>query len=958
MRTAPLGFLSRPRAPPSYTSEVGGRVSALIRDLAEALAEDQGTRLAEASATMWMLCGEEATAKDAVRDLGGIPVLVRVLAEGPDDLADDDINPQDDDDDDDDDDDESSLTRSDTTKSDDDDDDDDPGMMMKGNLQRRAKLDGGGLNELKDVSGSSSAGLLDDVRRPFNRGGEQETQQPPEDKRADSQVGLLVLDDDRRRGPSAKASAALALTRLGGRNEANKVAIAAAGGIAVLVDVLNDVPRTTSDAAKREACGALWTVAKNANNKVAIASVGGILPIVKLAAATADAVTMMYAGGALRNLSCNNDENKVAIVKCGGVETLVSIVKNCDDDRSREEAAAALGNISRMASDDHRRAVAAAGAIPPLVSCLEVATTVDGCRAAAAGALAILACDDDNAAKVAADGGVLALVRLASSAKASEKAREEAAVALRNLTCRSGTAKGDYAASFYDDNDNYCSGGHPQQQRTGSSGGSFESSSSSFSSGSGSGSGSGGGSRSPRSPSSRRSLSSSRLDVDLASGIAHLVAVLKFSRNSDRARASSAVALSNLTPPGCDANATALVAAGGIDPLVRFAAEARSPDAVYEAVATLRNMTAHVIAWEPLRASGAFPVLVARLAGADAGIVDNAACAIANLLNALENHAALRDARGLAPLLRLARGHAPSYDAVEHATRALQLLIGGGQCDDALADLDDFHEQDWQDDQDDQDQDDDQDDDDESQRRRRRFRRGSSLLSDTSREDGRRRRRRLGRELTEEGAEGGLLLRKRKRLECVKEVVSSVRDGLRGDVRGLRVRVFVSAGSGGGQGTARRDDRHGGLVRAGQRVARVVRLDAVRGGPLRRRDHAARTRTGPRRGVGRRRRRRRDVPHGRGGALWGGGDGRALGPERRRPGPRLSLRLRRPGGPGPRGKKRPRHGLLEHLHRDRRRHRSCRLRGRPQEARLPRRLRRPGPLHRRLRHRPLRRPRH
>ena len=358
-------------------------------------------------------------------------------------------------------------------------------------------------------------------------------------------------------------------------------------------------------------------MAKNANNKVAIAAVGGIESIINVARTAADAVTMRYAAGALRNLTCNNDENKAAVLKDGGVDALVFIVKNCDDDRSREEAAAALGNIARMASDSHRLAVAEAGAIGPLVDCVE-ASAFDGCRTAAAGALAILACNDQNAARIAVDGGVYALAGLAVCARASEKAREEAAVALRNLTCRS------------------CSGNKREARHM----------------------------LLPilMSRCAPRPSEESRLEKDLATTIADLVAVVDSSSNSDRARASAAVALSNLTPPGNEANATTLVSAGGVAPLVRFAREVRSQDGLYEAVnniqcrtltlcltslqiATLRNLTAHVLAWRQMRDAEVFPVLVRHLTGSTR-VVDQAVSAIANLLNVVDNHIALKDAHG------------------------------------------------------------------------------------------------------------------------------------------------------------------------------------------------------------------------------------------------------------------------------------------------------------------------
>ena len=61
-------------------------------------------------------------------------------------------------------------------------------------------------------------------------------------------------------------------------NDANAAAIAAAGGIAPLVELA----RSGSAGAKEQAAGALWNLAHNDANQVAIAAAGGIAPLVEL----------------------------------------------------------------------------------------------------------------------------------------------------------------------------------------------------------------------------------------------------------------------------------------------------------------------------------------------------------------------------------------------------------------------------------------------------------------------------------------------------------------------------------------------------------------------------------------------------------------------------------------------------------------------------------------------------
>eukprot|EP00434_Breviolum_minutum_P024409 symbB.v1.2.021556.t1/scaffold1847.1/size122519/9 len=112
-----------------------------------------------------------------------------------------------------------------------------------------------------------------------------------------------------------QASAAGALRNLA-RNADNKVAIAKAGGIEVLVQIA----RNGSDQAKESAAGALLSLAMNKDNQVAIAKAGGIEPLVQLARNGSDEAKET-AVLALKNLAVNAD-NTVAIAKAGGIEAL------------------------------------------------------------------------------------------------------------------------------------------------------------------------------------------------------------------------------------------------------------------------------------------------------------------------------------------------------------------------------------------------------------------------------------------------------------------------------------------------------------------------------------------------------------------------------------------------------------------------------------------------------------
>ena len=96
------------------------------------------------------------------------------------------------------------------------------------------------------------------------------------------QIGALVaaLGAGAGRGAPVTEAAAMALKDLARGNAANQVAIAEAGGIAPLVELV----RGGSAGAKQQAAGALRNLAsENAANTAAIAAEGGVAPLEQLA---------------------------------------------------------------------------------------------------------------------------------------------------------------------------------------------------------------------------------------------------------------------------------------------------------------------------------------------------------------------------------------------------------------------------------------------------------------------------------------------------------------------------------------------------------------------------------------------------------------------------------------------------------------------------------------------------
>ncbi|ERM98487.1 hypothetical protein AMTR_s00072p00171260 [Amborella trichopoda] len=123
---------------------------------------------------------------------------------------------------------------------------------------------------------------------------------------------------------------------------------------------------STNQEEQRAAAGELRLLAKrNADNRVCIAKAGAIPLLVDLLSSP-DPRTQEHAVTALLNLSIN-DSNKGSIVMAGAIPDIVDVLKSgCME--ARENAAATLFSLSVV--DDNKVAIGAAGAIPALVDLL------------------------------------------------------------------------------------------------------------------------------------------------------------------------------------------------------------------------------------------------------------------------------------------------------------------------------------------------------------------------------------------------------------------------------------------------------------------------------------------------------------------------------------------------------------------------------------------------------------
>ncbi|XP_043705010.1 U-box domain-containing protein 14-like [Telopea speciosissima] len=117
---------------------------------------------------------------------------------------------------------------------------------------------------------------------------------------------------------------------------------------------------------QRAAAGEFRLLAKrNADNRVCIAEAGAIPLLVDLLSSE-DPRTQEHAVTALLNLSIN-EANKGSIVKAGAISDIVDVLKNGSME-ARENAAATLFSLSVI--DENKVAIGAAGAIPALIDLL------------------------------------------------------------------------------------------------------------------------------------------------------------------------------------------------------------------------------------------------------------------------------------------------------------------------------------------------------------------------------------------------------------------------------------------------------------------------------------------------------------------------------------------------------------------------------------------------------------
>ncbi|KAM3398456.1 U-box domain-containing protein 13 [Capsicum galapagoense] len=170
-------------------------------------------------------------------------------------------------------------------------------------------------------------------------------------------------------------------------------------------NLLRKLKSGSPEEARSAACEIRLLAKRNTDNRVAIAEAGAIPLLVHLLS-TPDSRTQEHAVTALLNLSiCEN--NKGNIVNSGAVRGIVHVLKNGSME-ARENAAATLFSLSVI--DENKVTIGSSGAIPPLVALLSEGTQRG--RKDAATALFNLCIYQGNKGKAIRAGVIPTLMRL------------------------------------------------------------------------------------------------------------------------------------------------------------------------------------------------------------------------------------------------------------------------------------------------------------------------------------------------------------------------------------------------------------------------------------------------------------------------------------------------------------------------------------------------------------------
>jgi len=219
---------------------------------------------------------------------------------------------------------------------------------------------------------------------------------------SDGIVALVAVTTERPAADEVCGVVARILSTLVKTDKAHASSIASAGGIAMLVRLINEGSSVSSGFA---VFSLRHLALSSTDAKLLIAQEGGIAPLVRLLQ-EGSLESRGYAAGALSALADRCGDNQAAIVVSGGIAPLVVLLEEGDVAACRR-AAATLMHLA-LHSQEHQLLVAQAGAVPPLVRLARA----DGLRLTEAiEALSAVAKNcQENQALVLASGGASVLL--------------------------------------------------------------------------------------------------------------------------------------------------------------------------------------------------------------------------------------------------------------------------------------------------------------------------------------------------------------------------------------------------------------------------------------------------------------------------------------------------------------------------------------------------------------------
>ncbi|KAH7862605.1 hypothetical protein Vadar_007110 [Vaccinium darrowii] len=222
---------------------------------------------------------------------------------------------------------------------------------------------------------------------------------------------LLNLARSCREGLQSEATKAI--TNLSVNADVAKAVVE--GGIGTLSNLARSMYRSVAE----EAARGLWNLSVTEEHKHAIAAAGGVKALVDLIFKwrTSGDRVLECAAGALANIA-TDDKLGMEVAELGGVRALAMLAQNCESVLVLKQTARALANLASLAYDNGTQAAVGVaretGAVQALVELTY--SNHEGVRTETAGALWNLLFDDGrNSEAIAAAGGVEALVSLAQS---------------------------------------------------------------------------------------------------------------------------------------------------------------------------------------------------------------------------------------------------------------------------------------------------------------------------------------------------------------------------------------------------------------------------------------------------------------------------------------------------------------------------------------------------------------